>query len=85
MGGGLAYLKTGDQVRLDLNEGTLNALVDDAEWETRKTNWTPPEIHHQTPWQEIYRTHVGQLADGGCLELATRYRNVGEDLPRDNH
>lgn len=85
VGGGLAYLKTGDMVRLDLNERTLNALVDDAEWRARQANWTPPELHHQTPWQEIYRTHVGQLADGGCLELATSYQKVKRDLPRDNH
>ncbi len=85
VGGGLAYLRTGDRVRLDLNRSTLNALVDDAEWAARKTGWQPPEIVNQTPWQEIYRTHVGQLADGGCLELATAYRQVGRDLPRDNH
>lgn len=85
VGGGLALLKTGDRVKLDLNNSTLNALVDDAEWAQRKAAWTPPEIHHQTPWQEIYRTHVGQLADGGCLELATSYHKVVHDLPRDNH
>ncbi|MGC9371254.1 MAG: IlvD/Edd family dehydratase [Paracoccaceae bacterium] len=85
VGGGLALLRTGDRVRLDLNECTLNALVEDKEWEARRAAWTPPEIHHQTPWQEIYRTHVGQLADGGCLELATCYHRVAKDLPRDNH
>ncbi|SFP42836.1 IlvD/Edd family dehydratase [Tranquillimonas alkanivorans] len=85
VGGGLAFLKTGDKVRLDLNACTLDALVDDAEWEARKADWTPPEIHHQTPWQEIYRKNVGQLADGGCLELATAYQKVRRELPRDNH
>ena len=85
VGGGLAYLKTGDRVRLDFNSSTLNALVDDAEWQARIDAWSPPELHHQTPWQEIYRTHVGQLADGGCLELATAYQKIGRDLPRDNH
>ncbi|WP_137700674.1 IlvD/Edd family dehydratase [Marimonas lutisalis] len=85
VGGGLAYLQTGDQVRLDLNAGTLDAMVDDAEWTRRKADWKEPEIVNQTPWQEIYRTHVGQLADGGCLELATAYQKVGRDLPRDNH
>ena len=85
VGGGLAYLQTGDMVRLDLNTSTLNALVDDAEWEARKAAWQPPEIVNQTPWQEIYRTHVGQLADGGCLELATAYQRVAQNLPRDNH
>ncbi len=85
VGGGLAFLRTGDRVRLDLNACTLNALVPEEEWEARKAAWEPPKLHHQTPWQEIYRTHVGQLADGGCLELATAYRQVAKDLPRDNH
>lgn len=85
VGGGLALLQTGDMVRLDLNARTLSALVDDAEWRARKDAWTPPEITHQTPWQEIYRTHVGQLADGGCLELATSYQKIYRELPRDNH
>ncbi|OSQ46593.1 IlvD/Edd family dehydratase [Marivita geojedonensis] len=85
VGGGLAYLQTGDRVRLDLNASTLNALVDEAEWEARKAAWEAPEIVNQTPWQEIYRRHVGQLADGGCLELATAYQRIARDLPRDNH
>ncbi|WP_373050708.1 IlvD/Edd family dehydratase [Thalassovita aquimarina] len=85
VGGGLAYLQTGDRVRLDLNASRMDALVDEAEWQARIDGWQPPEIVNQTPWQEIYRTHVGQLADGGCLELATAYQKVGRTLPRDNH
>lgn len=85
VGGGLALIKTGDKVRLDLNEGRLDALVDEAEWQARRAAWTPPELENQTPWQEIYRAHVGQLADGGCLELATAYQRIAKDLPRDNH
>ena len=85
VGGGLALLKTGDRVRLDLNASRLDALVDEAEWEARRVAWTPPEIENHTPWQEIYRTHVGQLADGGCLELATSYQKVARHIPRDNH
>ncbi len=85
IGGGLALLNTGDMVRLDLNTCTMDALVDDAEWAQRRADWTPPELHHQTPWQEIYRANVGQLSDGGCLELATNYQRVRHDLPRDNH
>ncbi|WP_145106237.1 IlvD/Edd family dehydratase [Cereibacter sediminicola] len=84
-GGGLALLRTGDRVRLDLNRCRLDALVDEAEWEARRAAWQPPELHNQTPWQEIYRRLSGQLADGGCIELATAYRRVARDLPRDNH
>ena len=85
VGGGLAHLKTGDMVRLDLKNSTMDALVDKTEWQARIDAWNPPEIVSQTPWQEIYRTHVGQLADGGCLELATAYQKVARNLPRDNH
>lgn len=85
VGGGLAYLQTGDRVRLDLNATTMNALVDDVEWQARIDAWQAPELVHQTPWQEIYRSLVGQLSDGGCLELATAYHKVAKNLPRDNH
>ncbi|KDB04791.1 dihydroxy-acid dehydratase [Defluviimonas sp. 20V17] len=85
VGGGLAYLQTGDRVRLDLDASRMDALVDDEEWNARRAAWTRPELHHQTPWQEIYRKHVGQLAQGGCLELATAYQKIARDLPRDNH
>ncbi|GGE58324.1 IlvD/Edd family dehydratase [Actibacterium pelagium] len=85
VGGGLAYLQDGDIVRLDLNASTMNALVDEGEWQARIDAWEAPELVHQTPWQEIYRTHVGQLANGGCLELATAYQKVRQTLPRDNH
>lgn len=85
VGGGLAYLQTGDTVRLDLNNSTLNALVSDEEWQARIKAWKKPELIHMTPWEEIYRTHVGQLAEGGCLELATKYQKTGRNIPRDNH
>ncbi|MEO0383824.1 MAG: IlvD/Edd family dehydratase [Pseudomonadota bacterium] len=85
VGGGLALLQTGDMVRLDLNACTLNALVDSNEWEARRAAWSPTALDNQTPWQEIYRKNVGQLAEGGCLELATAYQKVCRHLPRDNH
>lgn len=85
VGGGLAILQTGDMVRMDLGQRTLNALVDPAEWQKRRENWTPPDLQNHTPWQEIYRENVGQLSDGGCLELATSYQKIRRYLPRDSH
>ncbi len=85
VGGGLAYLKTGDTVRLDLNASRMDAIVPADDWQARIDAWEAPDLVHQTPWQEIYRTHVGQLAEGGCLELATAYQKVRRTLPRDNH
>jgi dihydroxy-acid dehydratase len=85
IGGGLALLKTGDRVRLDLNKRRLDALVPEEEWEARRAAWKPHYPPSQTPWEEFYRKTVGQLADGGCLEFATNYQRVARVLPRDNH
>jgi dihydroxy-acid dehydratase len=85
VGGGLALLQTGDRVRLDIPARRLDALVDEAEWAARRAAWTPDIPASQTPWQELYRNHVGQLDGGGCLEFATGYQRVAETLPRDNH
>lgn len=86
VGGGLALLKTGDRVRLDLPNRRLDALVDEDEWARRRAEAPSfPIPDSQTPWQELYRRHVGQLGEGGCLEFATSYLRVAQKLPRDNH
>ncbi|MDR3468905.1 MAG: dihydroxy-acid dehydratase family protein [Xanthobacteraceae bacterium] len=89
--GGLALLRTGDRVRIDLNTGEANIVIDDAELAARraalkaKGGFGHPE--NQTPWQEIYRTTVGQQATGACMELATRYHDIAGrfGVARDNH
>lgn len=87
VGGGLALLKTGDMIRVDLNECRVDLLISDEALEERRNNWTPPKLENQTPWEEIQRAHVGQFGTGGCLECATRYVDIiqtrGES--RDNH
>jgi dihydroxy-acid dehydratase len=87
VGGGLALLRTGDMIRIDLNARRVDALVDEAEWGRRRAAWTPPVLNSQTPWQEIARAHTGQLSTGGCFEPATPYLDIlrlrGE--ARDSH
>jgi len=87
VGGGLAYLQTGDRVRVDLANRQVNALIPDEELARRKASLPLPEFTHQTPWQEIYRTFVGQLATGACLEPATLYLDIIETRgnPRHSH
>ena len=85
VGGGLAWLKTGDTIQIDLNNFTANMLVDQDEIENRKKDGPPKYPEHQTPWQEIYRNHVGHMSDGGVLENAVTYQKVKNSLPRDNH
>jgi dihydroxy-acid dehydratase len=89
--GGLAVLKTGDRVRIDLNKGSANILISDEDLKTRyaelKAKGGFPHPTSQTPWQELYRNTVGQQETGACLELATRYQNIAEQfgVARDNH
>lgn len=85
VGGGLGLLKTGDRIRVDLNAGTADALVDPEEWERRRAAFTPVYPASQTPWQELYRATVGQLADGAVMEMAVKYQKVAETDPRDSH
>ena len=85
VGGGLGLLKTGDRIRVDLNAGTADALVDPEEWERRRAAFTPVYPASQTPWQELYRATVGQLADGAVMEMAVKYQKVADTDPRDSH
>ncbi len=89
-GGGLALLETGDRVRIDLNRGTADMLVAPEELATRSAALKasggyryPPS---QTPWQEIQRAMVDQLADGMVLAPAVKYQRVAQTfVPRDSH
>jgi len=89
-GGGLALLKSGDRVRIDLKKGRADILLSDAELNERRADLQKrggfPYPPHQTPWQEIQRGMVDQLADGMVLKPAVKYQRVAEKfVPRDNH
>jgi len=87
VGGGLALLQTGDRVRIDLGRRTADILIDAAEFEKRHKAWRPPQLEHQTPWQELQRMTIGQLQTGACLDFAVKYQRIAQSkgLPRDNH
>jgi dihydroxy-acid dehydratase len=90
-GGGLALLKNGDKVRIDLNKGTANMLVSDAELKKRREElekaggYKVPES--QTPWQEIFRKEVDQLSNGMVMKGAVKFQRIAstKGIPRDNH
>ena len=89
-GGGLALLKTGDRVRIDLNKGTADMLISPAELAQRRATLKQNGGYHcppsQTPWQEIQRAMVDQLASGMVLEPAVKYQRVAQKfVPRDSH
>ncbi|MFJ9452575.1 IlvD/Edd family dehydratase [Herbaspirillum sp. NPDC101397] len=85
VGGGLAYLHTGDKIRIDLNTGRCDMLISDEELARRKAEGIPAVPASQTPWQEIYRDTVGQLETGAVMELAVKYQGIAKVLPRHNH
>ena len=87
VGGGLALLRTGDPIRIDLKKRRADMLIPEAELAERRRTLKLPDLINQTPWQELQRMHVGQLATGAVLEMAVKYQRVVETYgtPRDNH
>ena len=85
VGGNLAILQTGDQIRVDLNQRRVDLLLSEEEIAARRAKLEIAVPTNQSPWQELYRAHVGQLGAGGCLEFAVKYHNVGDDIPRHSH
>ena len=89
--GGLALIRTGDRVRIDLRKATANVLISDEELATRRAaleaagGFSYPAS--QTPWQEIQRSVVGQMSTGAILEGSEKYQRIAQTmgLPRDNH
>ena len=87
-GGGLARLRTGDRVRVDLRRRRVDALVPEAEWQGRAI--TP--LRHlrrsmpATPWQEHSSERIlANFHTGACLDFACAYRDVCRTVPRHNH
>ncbi|MBB5751508.1 IlvD/Edd family dehydratase [Prosthecomicrobium pneumaticum] len=91
VGGGLALLRTGDRVRIDLKKGTADILISDEELTARKAALAKDGGYHfpgnQTPWQEIQRMLVDQFDEGMVLKPAVKYQQVAQTkgIPRDNH
>ena len=89
-GGGLALLRTGDRVRIDLKNRSANILISDAELATRRAALEkhgydyPPS---QTPWQQIQREMVAQFDEGMVLKPAVGYQRLAQTAgaPRDSH
>jgi dihydroxy-acid dehydratase len=89
--GGLALIRTGDRVRIDLRNATANVLVSDEELAARRAALEAEGGYRypasQTPWQEMQRSVVGQMSSGAILEGAEKYQRIAQTmgLPRDNH
>ncbi|HEX5999781.1 MAG TPA: IlvD/Edd family dehydratase [Hyphomicrobiaceae bacterium] len=90
-GGGLAILKTGDRVRIDLNKRTADILISKEEYDARRAALQGHGGYqfpgHQTPWQEIQRGLVDEFSEGMVLKPAVKYQKIAatKGIPRDNH
>jgi dihydroxy-acid dehydratase len=90
-GGGLAILRNGDRIRIDLNNSEANVLLAEDEIAKRRAELAKsggfPIPPSQTPWQDMLRACVDQLDRGMILKPAIRSQRVAETmgLPRDNH
>jgi dihydroxy-acid dehydratase len=84
-GGNLAILHTGDRVKVDLKNRRVDVQIGDDEIARRWGALKPAEIRGETPWQELYRAHVGQLETGMTFEFAEKYRDLRKIVPRHPH
>jgi dihydroxy-acid dehydratase len=90
-GGGLALLRNGDRVRVDLRQRRIDMLVDAAEIDRRRADLDAAGGYaypaSQTPWQEIQRALVGQMDSGAILEGSEKYQRIAQTrgIPRDSH
>jgi dihydroxy-acid dehydratase len=85
IGGNLAILRTGDEIKVDLRQRRVDVLLTEEEIAARRASLKPAEIMNQSPWQEFYRSHVGQLETGACLEFAVDYHDLRKVVPRHSH
>ncbi len=84
-GGNLAILRNGDLIKVDLKNRRVDLLLSDEEIESRRKALPPAVLKNDSPWQELYRAHVGQLDTGACLEFAVSYHDLRETIPRHSH
>jgi dihydroxy-acid dehydratase len=85
IGGNLAILEMGDRIKVDLRQRRVDVLLSDEEIERRRASLKPAELKNDSPWQEVYRTHTGQLESGACLDFAVKYRDLAKVVPRHSH
>jgi dihydroxy-acid dehydratase len=87
-GGNLGYLKDGDFIRIDLLKRRADIKLTAEELEKRKAEMGPYQSpQSQTPWQEIQRQNIGELAEGMILNNAVKYQRLvqTQGMPRRNH
>lgn len=85
VGGGLALLRNGDIIEVNLNKNSCNVLLSYEELTQRRKEMKIEVVEAKTPWQEIYRNTVTQLNSGAVIESALKFKQIAKEPPRYNH
>ena len=72
-------------MKVDLTSRRVDVLLDNEEIRARHSRLQATPLKNDSPWQQLYREHVGQLETGGCLEFAVQYRDLRSIVPRHSH
>jgi dihydroxy-acid dehydratase len=84
-GGNLAILKNGDMVKVDFKNRRVDVLISEEEIAARWKTLDQKPLLSDSPWQELYRTYVGQLETGATFDFAVKYRDLRKTVPRHSH
>lgn len=86
-GGGLALLRDGDTIRIDLNTRSVNLLLAEDELSARRDEIDSANLipASQTYWQELYRQEVNDLDDGAIFPRMVDYLSISSKSPRHSH
>ena len=63
-GGPIAFVRDGDRIRLDMDQRTLDVLVQDAELDSRRDGWAPKQHGYTRGVLGKYSKLVGSAANG---------------------
>jgi dihydroxy-acid dehydratase len=67
-GGPIAFIKSGDRVRIDIPNRKLDVLVDEAEFEARKVGWEPLPPRYNRGVLHKYAKLVGSASKGAVCD-----------------
>lgn len=84
-GGNLAILRTGDKVRINLNDQTVNVLISDEEIQKRRETLSIDVPESQTWWQQLHREKVSSLSEGAIFDEMLNYKKISKKKPRHSH
>lgn len=85
LGGGLALLRDGDRLTIDLDQGRCDLELSKEELAERIAQAAPKAVAPNTPWEKLFMENTTQLSEGMVLRGAPEIRNTSARLPKHNH